>query len=160
MRERGFYWRGNRRLESCNSGRKIFPRCLLPRHRKREGGGREEWKDESKRSSRRIDRRGIISSDLEENLIIILEEKRGAFVVPSCGGGVNNGAVVARHEWEFDDSTRSVFVRLESGQVRSMKGDRRFIKGSRFASANFQRASNKSGCNRENEAGNPRVVRG
>lgn len=132
MRERGFYWRGNRRLESCNSGRKIFPRRLLPRHRKREGGGREEWKDESKRSSRRIDRRGIISSDLEENLIIILEEKRGAFVVPSCGGGVNNGAVVARHEWEFDDSTRSVFVRLESGQVRSMKGDRRFIKGWRI----------------------------
>lgn len=93
----------------------------------------ERWKDESKRSSRRgIDRRGIISSDLEENLIIILEEKRGAFVVPSCGGGVNNGAVVARHEWEFDDSTRSVFVRLESGQVRSMKGDRRFIKGWRI----------------------------
>lgn len=89
----------------------------------------ESW---SKRSSRRIDRRGIISSDLEENLIIILEEKRGAFVVPSCGGGVNNGAVVARHEWEFDDSTRSVFVRLESGQVRSMKGDRRFIKGWRI----------------------------
>lgn len=55
-----------------------------------------------------------------------------AFVVPSCGGGVNNGAVVARHEWEFDDSTRSVFVRLESGQVRSMKGDRRFIKGWRI----------------------------
>ena len=96
------------------------------RRRKR---GMESW---SKRSSRRIDRRGIISSDLEENLIIILEEKRGAFVVPSCGGGVNNGAVVARHEWEFDDSTRSVFVRLESGQVRSMKGDRRFIKGWRI----------------------------
>lgn len=42
----------------------------------------ERWKDESKRSSRRgIDRRGIISSDLEENLIIILEEKRLSFRV-------------------------------------------------------------------------------
>ena len=123
MRERGFYWRGNRRLESCNSGRKIFPRCLLPRHRKREGGVEEIFEEGDRSTGNNFFRLGGKFN---------YHPRGEAFVVPSCGGGVNNGAVVARHEWEFDDSTRSVFVRLESGQVRSMKGDRRFIKGWRI----------------------------